>query len=142
MPSSNGASKADHSGHLSGKPNEHKLKTAKARHPQSGTPSLRSDTRDESGRPPKHHEERALMATTRIAPHSAPTQTFRTPLNDLFAALNHSPAVETPIVFAAHGIPVFPLQAGTRIPHEGSRGLKDGTTDSETVASQLAQHPE
>lgn len=35
--------------------------------------------------------------------------------------------------YASHGLPVFPLQAGTKIPLARSRGVKDASTDAEQV---------
>lgn len=53
--------------------------------------------------------------------------------------LDRMPAKPTPSVvgaalwYARLGIPVFPLQAGTKVPLPRSRGVKDATTDAEMV---------
>jgi hypothetical protein len=35
--------------------------------------------------------------------------------------------------YASHGLPVFPLQAGSKVPLAGSRGVKDASTDPEVI---------
>lgn len=44
--------------------------------------------------------------------------------------------------YARHGIPVFPLRPGQKIPLPGSRGFKDATTDEAVIAAWWANTPE
>lgn len=43
------------------------------------------------------------------------------------------PLVAAALWYAEHGLPVFPLQPGTKIPMKGSRGCKDATTDAAQI---------
>lgn len=45
------------------------------------------------------------------------------------------------IWYAINGLPVFPLQPGTKIPLAGSRGVKDATTDLDQVRAMFARVP-
>lgn len=44
--------------------------------------------------------------------------------------------------YASIGLPVFPLQPGTKIPMKGSRGCKDATTDTDQVNAWWTTTPE
>lgn len=41
--------------------------------------------------------------------------------------------LQAALYYASIGLPVFPLQPGTKIPHPGTHGCKDATTDEATV---------
>jgi hypothetical protein len=41
--------------------------------------------------------------------------------------------VSAALWYAQHGIPVFPIQPGTKVPYPGSRGVKGATTDEGTI---------
>jgi len=43
--------------------------------------------------------------------------------------------------YASNGLPVFPLRPGEKIPHRGSRGVKDATTDPAQLRSWWAANP-
>lgn len=40
------------------------------------------------------------------------------------------------------GLPVFPLQPGSKIPHRGTRGLNDATTDPDLIRAAWAAQPD
>lgn len=43
--------------------------------------------------------------------------------------------------YAEHGLPVFPLQPLSKKPFHGTRGVKEATTDLDTVVSWWREHP-
>ncbi|MGZ0147161.1 bifunctional DNA primase/polymerase [Kribbella sp. WER1] len=43
--------------------------------------------------------------------------------------------------YAARGLPVFPIQPGSKKPYFGSHGLDDGTTDPDAVRRMFADRP-
>jgi hypothetical protein len=45
------------------------------------------------------------------------------------------------IYYARAGIPVFPLAPGSKIPHKGSAGVKDATTDTRRIRPWRRRHP-
>lgn len=44
--------------------------------------------------------------------------------------------------YAEQGLPVFPLQARSKIPHKGTRGCKDATTDADTIRAWWDRWPD
>lgn len=44
--------------------------------------------------------------------------------------------------YAEQGIPVFPLQAGSKVPHRGTHGVLDATTDSGRINRWWKAHPD
>lgn len=44
--------------------------------------------------------------------------------------------------YAEQGLHVFPLQAGSKIPHKGTRGCKDGTTDPDAIRAWWERWPD
>lgn len=52
------------------------------------------------------------------------------------------PLVAAALWYAENGLPVFPLQPGTKIPMRGSRGCKDATTDADRIRAWWEATPE
>ena len=44
--------------------------------------------------------------------------------------------------YATQGVPVFPLQPGTKVPFRGSRGFKDASTDRAQIHRWWSRHPQ
>ena len=52
------------------------------------------------------------------------------------------PIVSAALWYASVGLKVFPLQPNTKMPHRGSRGLLDATTDPELIQVWWQIHPD
>lgn len=52
------------------------------------------------------------------------------------------PLLAAALWYAEQGLPVFPLQPGTKIPMKGSRGCKDATTDADRIRAWWDATPE
>lgn len=52
------------------------------------------------------------------------------------------PLLPAAVVYAEWGWPVFPLQPGSKVPYERSRGFKDATTDADLVRKWWSKAPE
>lgn len=46
------------------------------------------------------------------------------------------------LYYAQEGLPVFPLSPGSKIPHKGTRGCKDATTDETTIRAWWDRWPD
>lgn len=63
------------------------------------------------------------------------------------AVIDKMPAPRPPSIigaalwYAEHGLPVFPLMPGSKVPYPRTRGVKDATTDPEAVRAALADKP-
>lgn len=64
-----------------------------------------------------------------------------TPTDDDFEA-KPVPLISAALYYAEHGLPVFPLQPGSKIPMKGSRGCKDATCDPDRVRAWWTVTPE
>lgn len=71
-----------------------------------------------------------MTATTPQAVQTVLAQEYGT--NDL---------LNTAMVYASWGWPVFPLQPGSKEPFKGSHGFKEATTDLDTIITCWTQHP-
>lgn len=52
------------------------------------------------------------------------------------------PLVSAALWYAQNGLPVFPLQPGSKVPMRGSRGCKDATTDAERIRAWWGANPD
>ena len=52
------------------------------------------------------------------------------------------PIVSAALWYASVGLKVFPLQPNMKMPHRGTRGLKDATTDRDTIIAWWQQWPD
>lgn len=52
------------------------------------------------------------------------------------------PLVSAALWYATQGLPVFPLRPASKIPHGGTRGVLDASTDEATIRLAWHQHPD
>lgn len=85
-----------------------------------------------------------LDAALHVAIHVGDTEAIAVLSEQLDAAAQ--PATIHPLSaalwYAEAGLPVFPLAAGTKLPHKGSRGCLDATLDAKVIRSWWEAAPE
>src|SRR5215211_3109839 len=55
---------------------------------------------------------------------------------------NRASIIQSALWYTAQGLRVFPLQPGLKIPHNGTRGCLDATTDAKTIRSWWKRWPD